>query len=79
MTFSSSSFHRGLHLLAAIAPWLLAMYCFYWLDSSGMWTADTPHRGKLSVIILATGMTASFLIQSHFMKRERSHSKDAGA
>ena len=52
-----------------MAPWVCAMYAFYWLDSSGTWTADTPHRGKLSVIILGTGMLLSFLVQSHFSKQ----------
>lgn len=47
------------------------MYAFYWLDASGTWTADTPHRGKLSVALLAAGMFLSFLVQSWFMKRRR--------
>ncbi len=55
----------------ALAPWLLAIYVFYWLDSSGTWTADTPHRGKLSVALLASGMLLSFLTQSWFSKRRR--------
>jgi hypothetical protein len=54
---------------AAMAPWVFAMYVFYWLDSSGTWTAETAHRGKLSVIILGTGMVLSFLMQSHFSKQ----------
>jgi hypothetical protein len=52
-------------------PWLLAMYVFYWLHARGTWTADTPHRGKLSVALLASGMLLSFLIQSWFSKRRR--------
>jgi len=55
----------------ALAPWLLAMYAFYWLDASGTWTADTPHRGKLSVALLATGMLLSFLIRTWFKNRGR--------
>ena len=55
----------------ALAPWVLAMYVFYWLQSSGIWTADTPHRGKLSVMLLAAGMFLSFLAQSYFSKRRR--------
>ncbi len=55
----------------ALAPWLLAIYVFYWLDASGTWTADTPHRGKLSVVLLASGMFLSFLVQSWFQKRRR--------
>lgn len=55
----------------ASAPWVLAMYVFYRLQSSGVWTADTPHRGKLSVLLLAAGMLLSFLAQSRFSKRRR--------
>ena len=55
----------------AFTPWLISMYVFYWLDASGTWTSDTPHRGKISVVLLATGMLLSFLIQSHLGKRER--------
>lgn len=57
--------------ILAFAPWVLAMYVFYRLQSSGAWTADTPHRGKLSVLLLAAGMLLSFLVQSHFAKRRR--------
>ena len=55
--------------MVALTPWLLSMYFFYWLDASGTWTSETPHRGKLSVAILASGMGLSFLLQSWFMKR----------
>ena len=47
------------------------MYLFYWLDSSGTWTPETPHRGKLSVVILGTGMALSFLAWSIFSNRSR--------
>lgn len=53
----------------AFAPWLIAMYVFYWLEYGEVWTHETAHRGKLSVIILASGMGLSFLIQSYFSKR----------
>lgn len=52
-----------------MSPWMLAMYLFYWLDSSGIWTRETPHRGKLSVAILGTGMLLSFLLYSFLAKR----------
>ncbi|MGI9238767.1 MAG: hypothetical protein ACR2QZ_15315 [Woeseiaceae bacterium] len=48
----------------ALTPWLMAMYVFYWLDSSGTWTSETPHRGKMSVVLLAAGMLLSFLLHS---------------
>ncbi|MEM9335718.1 MAG: hypothetical protein AAGA33_12790 [Pseudomonadota bacterium] len=53
----------ALWLVAAI-PWLVSMYAFYWLDSSGTWTIDTPHRGKLSVLILGSGMLLSFALHA---------------
>ncbi len=58
----------GLTLIAAV-PWILAMYLFFWLDSSGTWTTETPHRGKLSVMILGAGMVATFLLYSRLVYR----------
>ena len=43
----------GFRTFIALIPWLVSMYVFYWLEASGTWTSDTPHRGKISVIILA--------------------------
>ena len=54
----------------ALAPWLVAMYVFFWLDSSGTWTSGTPHRGKLSVLVLGSGMGLSFLALSFLAKRD---------
>ena len=64
-------FVKALKLLIAFTPWVLACYAFYWLHASGTWTSETPHRGKLSVILLATGMVLSFLIQSRFIRNKR--------
>lgn len=54
----------------ALVPWLIAMYVFYWLDSSGTWTSETPHRGKISVVLLAGGMLLSFLLYSRLAGRQ---------
>ena len=59
----------ALGVALALTPWLLSMYLFYWLDSSGTWTSETPHRGKISVALLACGMGLSFLIHSLIIKR----------
>ena len=64
-------FAKTLRLLIAFTPWVLACYTFYWLHTSGIWTSDTPHRGKLSVTLLGTGMVLSFLIQSRFIGEKR--------
>jgi len=62
---------RVLKIAIAYVPWLIAMYAFYWLDSSGTWTSETAHRGKLSAAILSAGMILSFLVWSHFAKHEQ--------
>jgi hypothetical protein len=62
---------KAIRAAIALTPWLIAMYVFYWLNASGTWTSETPHRGKISVALLATGMLVSFLIQSHLARREK--------
>ena len=62
--FKTRAVAWGKFAVAAV-PWLVAMYLFYWLDSSGTWTSETPHRGKLSVVILGAGMVASFYLHSY--------------
>jgi len=62
---------NALNVVITFAPWVIAMYLFWWLDSSGVWTSDTPHRGKLSVAILSAGMLLSFSLWSYFAKREQ--------
>ncbi|MBT7754180.1 MAG: hypothetical protein P8M55_00280 [Gammaproteobacteria bacterium] len=68
--FSNPKKHAFQMIKIAIAflPWLISLYILYSLDSSGTWTSETAHRGKMSVAILATGMTLSFLIHSYFSK-----------
>jgi hypothetical protein len=62
---------KGLKLLIAFTPWVLACFTFYWLHTSGTWAGETPHRGKLSVSLLGAGMVLSFLIQSRFIRNKR--------
>jgi hypothetical protein len=59
----------ALKVTISLIPWLTAMYVFYWLDHSETWTSETPHRGKISVALLAAGMGLSFLIHSYIAKR----------
>ena len=61
----------GVKTALALVPWIVAMYVFFWLDSSGTWTPDTPHRGKMSVVLLAGGMLLSFLAYSIMHGRGR--------
>ena len=61
----------ALEVTIAFAPWVIAIYVFYWLYSNGIWASDTPHRGKMSVALLVFGMGLSFLIQSRIARREQ--------
>jgi hypothetical protein len=55
----------------AFVPWVLSAYLLYWLEYGEIWTTETAHRGKISVVILAIGMGLSFLVHSHFAKSDR--------
>jgi hypothetical protein len=61
---------RVLEIAISFTPWVISMYTLYWLEYGEIWTTDTPHRGKTSVIILVVGMALSFFVKSHFDKRE---------
>ena len=60
-----------LKVAIAFTPWLISMYVLYWLNYGGIWTSETPHRGKISVAILVVGMGSSFLVQSRFTKHKQ--------
>jgi hypothetical protein len=62
---------KALEVTIAFMPWLISMYILYWLEYGEVWTTETAHRGKISVAILAVGMGLSFLVHSHFAKREK--------
>jgi hypothetical protein len=44
------------------------MYTLYLLEYGKIWSLETPHRGKISVIILLTGMGLSFVIYSRLFR-----------
>ena len=66
---TESKVAKAVKIAVAFIPWILASYAFFWLHDSGTWTIDTPHRGKISVVILGTGMVLSFLLHS-FLNRK---------
>ena len=69
---SDTKLKKALKVIVAFVPWILASYAFFWLHSSGTWTVETPHRGKISVVILGTGMVLSFLLHSWLSKSRKS-------
>ena len=54
----------GLKTVSTFIPWVTSIYIFYWLDSN-IWSSGTEHRGKLSVMIMLTGMYASLHVWNY--------------
>jgi hypothetical protein len=52
-------------------PWLFSMYLLFWLEKHKVWIPETPHRDKITVLIVAAGMVLSFLLQSYFARRDK--------
>jgi hypothetical protein len=69
--FSKSQVRHATQVAIAFAPWVVSMYTLYWLEYGEIWTTETAHRGKISVVILALGMGLSFLVHSHFAKSDK--------
>ncbi len=70
-TIVKSKSRNAVELTIAFIPWLLSMYTIYWLEYGEVWTTATPHRDKITIAILASGMGLSFLLKSFFDKREK--------
>jgi hypothetical protein len=66
---SKSAVRHALEVTIAFVPWVISMFALYWLEYGQIWTTETAHRGKISVVILAVGMGLSFLVHSRFTKR----------
>lgn len=71
LNWPTAPVRRAIAVAVAFAPWVASMYLFFWLHDRGVWTPETPHRGKLSVALLASGMMGSFFLQSYIEKRWR--------
>ena len=69
---TESKMAKAVRIAVAFIPWILASYAFFWLHDSGTWTIDTPHRGKISVVILGAGMLSSFLLHSWLSNHRKS-------
>jgi hypothetical protein len=53
---------RAVRYALPALPWLLSTYALYWLEYGGIWQVDAPYRGLASLLILAAGLFASFLV-----------------
>ena len=68
---TESRFRIAAKALIAFIPWVVSMYTLYWLEYGEVWTTATPHRGKLSVLILVIGMGLSLLTYSQLTSRKQ--------
>jgi len=66
-----NSLSRTLKAAIVALPWLVSMYVLYWLEYGGIWTVDTPHRGKTSIIILLLGMGLSLVLFTRLYKLQK--------
>lgn|GEM_PF-758722 len=62
---------RAVRYALPALPWLLSTYALYWLEYGGIWEVDAPYRGLLSLLILAAGLFASFLVYRALVERRR--------
>jgi hypothetical protein len=64
-------FGSWVKIAAALAPCILSMYLLYYLGKYEIWVPETPHRDKMTIIILIIGMAMSFFARSYFVKRTK--------
>ena len=67
----TTRFGSWLKIAAALAPCILSMYLLYRLGKYEIWVPETPHRDKMTIVILIIGMAISFFARSYFVKRTK--------
>ena len=67
----TTRFGSWLKIAAALAPCILSMYFLYCLGKYEIWVPETPHRDKMTIVILIIGMAMSFFARSYFVKRTK--------
>lgn len=60
-----------LKVATALAPCFISMYLLFWLGKHEVWLPETPHRDKITIIIVAMGLALSFIIYSYFDKHKK--------
>ena len=67
----TTRFGSWLKIAAALAPCILSMYSLYYLGKHEFWVPETPHRDKMTILILILGMAMSFFARSYFVQRTK--------
>ena len=66
-----SDVQRLMNWCIVMLPWLVALYLHFWLVENGVWAAEQPYRGLMSVLLLALGMLISFLLHGRLKARRK--------
>ena len=66
-----SDVQRLMNWCIVMLPWLVALYLHFWLVEKGVWAAEQPYRGLMSVLLLALGMLISFLLHGRLKARRK--------
>ena len=67
----ATRFGSWLKIAAALAPCIISMYLLYYLGKYEIWVPETPHRDKMTILILIMGMAMSFFARSYFVQRTK--------
>ena len=67
----ATRFGSWLKIAAALAPCIISMYLLYYLGKYEIWVPETPHRDKMTILILILGMAMSFFARSYFVQRTK--------
>jgi len=61
----------ALKISVSLAPCIVSMYLLFWLGKHEVWLPETPHRDKITIMVLIMGLAFSFLIYSYFDKQKK--------
>ena len=54
----------------AAGPWILSMYALYYAEKHQLWIPETPHRDKITIVVLVLGLGLSFLLKTYFTAKK---------
>ncbi|MDG0970487.1 MAG: hypothetical protein P8Q37_04080 [Porticoccaceae bacterium] len=66
-----SILRKQLQNIVSFGPLLASMYILFYLESQNIWIPETPHRDKITLLVLIVGMAASFIIRSFLWKTSK--------
>ena len=53
-----------LKVIASSMPLILSMFVLYYFGKHEVWIPETPHRDKMTILILVLGFSLSFFLHS---------------